>query len=154
MVSSSSVVVSPLTQGRGLKHAAGLTFACIDCVAPHTGAWIETTDKGKATWAAESPLTQGRGLKQQQQRKTNHVEKSPLTQGRGLKLLCAFHSLQALQVAPHTGAWIETGKSEHPPCTAMSPLTQGRGLKQAFQQVLLTALASPLTQGRGLKRRK
>ena len=34
--------LSPLTQGRGLKHIAGGTSNGGTTVAPHTGAWIET----------------------------------------------------------------------------------------------------------------
>ena len=34
--------MSPLTQGRGLKHDEWIVTNKGQCVAPHTGAWIET----------------------------------------------------------------------------------------------------------------
>ena len=76
-----------------------------------------------------SPLTQGRGLKHKIHRLVYHQLPSPLTQGRGLK----HHFADTLElykdVAPHTGAWIETSTSLITPSSSRSPLTQGRGLK-------------------------
>ena len=80
------MVVSPLTEGRGLKHT------------------VELFGKN----SERSPLTEGRGLKQDGQDGQDGVSVSPLTEGRGLKRrrgdnLCSPHG-----VAPHGGAWIET----------------------------------------------
>ena len=54
-------------------------------VAPHAGAWIETFPKDWAAIDALSPLTQGRGSKLDQHGVPVRVWRSPLTQGRGSK---------------------------------------------------------------------
>jgi len=54
-------------------------------VAPHAGAWIETSIKVITSSVFLSPLTQGRGLKQLLQYPLVIFALSPLTQGRGLK---------------------------------------------------------------------
>ena len=98
---------SPLTQGRGLKHAArphGLYGAG---VAPHAGAWIETRHPGDARIAWSSPLTQGRGLKPSGYGQQTRLVRRPSRRGRGLK-----HAKRPQVVA-----------------LGWSPLTQGRGLK-------------------------
>ena len=56
-----------------------------------------------------SPLTQGRGLKLVPAPLIAINRQSPLTQGRGLKLPCRCQQIAEVTVAPHTGAWIETG---------------------------------------------
>ena len=53
-------------------------------------------------------------------------------------------------VAPHAGAWIETGSIDSTPGGIESPLTQGRGLK-LWPYPRRSTEWSPLTQGRGLK---
>ena len=54
---------SPLTEGRGLKLVRKLSINLDSPVAPHRGAWIETTlPVGKSKYLL-SPLTEGRGLK-------------------------------------------------------------------------------------------
>ena len=55
-------------------------------VAPHTGAWIETSARRDHKLWNGSPPTRGRGLK--------HSEK--------------WDETAEENVAPHTGAWIET----------------------------------------------
>ena len=144
-------------------------------VAPHAGAWIETSpppwcrnswrspltqgrglkhaDKGRTSGKRRSPLTQGRGLKQKMTGPDGKVIESPLTQGRGLKLLLPLNNIHLSTVAPHAGAWIETSghRSECPP-VSRSPLTQGRGLKLHVTTIFHVVRESPLTQGRGLKR--
>ena len=55
---------------------------------------------------------------------------SPLTEGRGLKLPALRLVQLVAVVAPHGGAWIETGALEHERCVLVSPLTEGRGLKR------------------------
>ncbi len=56
-------------------------------VAPHAGAWIETS---------RSSIVDVRGVR------------SPPTRGRGLKRDHRYVSNRNLEVAPHAGAWIET----------------------------------------------
>ncbi len=55
-----------------------------------------------------SPLAQGRGLKRGYLLLRFVYFKSPLAQGRGLKLFLQLQCPQNIQVAPCTGAWIET----------------------------------------------
>mgnify|MGYP006292751431 CR=1 FL=1 len=92
-------------------------------------------------------------------------------QGRGLKLV-KYSVLNDGIVAPHAGAWIETGVAERWKTIEMSPLMQGRGLKLrsyphkanlpvaphagAWIETMYSASSlsfskSPLMQGRGLK---
>ena len=79
--------VSPLTEGRGLKHA---TQKPIDLL-------------------VRSPLTEGRGLKPVSRYGKRFVGLvSPLTEGRGLKLCVHVDQHKQPIVAPHGGAWIET----------------------------------------------
>ena len=81
--------MSPLAQGRGLKHDSGDLLVPSCFVAPRTGAWIETIAIDLCmTGDKTSPLAQGRGLKQSNQ--------------------CI--NLITIYVAPRTGAWIETGQ--------------------------------------------
>ena len=54
-------------------------------VAPHAGAWIETSWRGSPRVPPRSPLTQGRGSKQQGDDGACRGAGSPLTQGRGSK---------------------------------------------------------------------
>ncbi len=56
-----------------------------------------------------SPPTRGRGLKLQATEKEKGGEMSPPTRGRGLKLDKESLVQKKLSVAPHAGAWIETG---------------------------------------------
>ena len=144
--------VSPLAQGRGLKHLLPMRAPLPADVAPRAGAWIETSQgafdkscrfvapragawietrptQAHVGWTA-SPLAQGRGLKHGAN--TYGVDKcsmSPLAQGRGLKRrhLQPLHRLHR------------------------SPLAQGRGLKRDLNWDRGPVLLSPLAQGRGLK---
>jgi len=104
---------SPLTQGRGLKHSIRVERERGNRVAPHAGAWIETSKVVHDRLVHLSPLTQGRGLKQQAIMWANAAIASPLTQGRGLKRRPAVPCASPPGVAPHAGAWIETS-SEWP----------------------------------------
>ncbi len=57
------------------------------CVAPHAGAWIETSMGWGNRWrGGRSPLMQGRGLKLNSLLPIFLIIASPLMQGRGLKL--------------------------------------------------------------------
>ena len=52
---------------------------------------------------------QGRGLKQHALGPRRFGSMSPLMQGRGLKLALCSAATLVTGVAPHAGAWIETG---------------------------------------------
>ncbi len=55
-------------------------------VAPHAGAWIETTARLSRPEYLWSPPTRGRGLKQYSFEDDGDIDLSPPTRGRGLKL--------------------------------------------------------------------
>ena len=76
---------------------------------------------------------------------------SPPTRGRGLKPAQAGDENQALEVAPHAGAWIETKLMINPACGCRSPPTRGRGLKPPATEAEKQEVRSPPTRGRGLK---
>jgi len=58
------MILSPLAQGRGLKHFYYILLILSFPVAPRAGAWIETLLAGVLLLTGWSPLAQGRGLKQ------------------------------------------------------------------------------------------
>ena len=74
------------TRVRGLKHPLYALGANTASVAPHAGAWIETTDTDVVSSIVTSHPTRVRGLKHDE---TDHAKKGA-------------------HVAPHAGAWIET----------------------------------------------
>ncbi len=79
--------------------------------------------------------------------------KSRLVQARGLKRSINVPLRIRSDVAPRTGAWIETNYNpedyvEH----QSSRLVQARGLKQAMTEAAGVTLESRLVQARGLKR--
>ena len=59
--------VSPLTEGRGLKRSEIYGYRVRIPVAPHRGAWIETSTARGLRQVGGSPLTEGRGLKRRLQ---------------------------------------------------------------------------------------
>jgi len=79
---------------------------------------------------------------------------SPPTRGRGLKREQYMARQTYSGVAPHAGAWIETGPAAPSrPRLSMSPPTRGRGLKPARTASCdRRRRRSPPTRGRGLKR--
>src|SRR5690625_4712795 len=144
-------------------------------VAPHAGAWIETSPLPPVDFARHSrpsrrgvdrnsrrpssgsqnvsPLTQGRGSKPGRWRPSSDALWSPLRQGRGSKLHQRQRERRGRRVAPHAGAWIETlAATASLTGSTQSPLTQGRGSKRRRALVAGGGALSPLTQGRGSKR--
>ena len=65
-------------------------------VAPHAGAWIETPCRRDAATGSQSPLTRGRGSKHAQLLARRYIGASPLTRGRGSKRECGGHWLSPL----------------------------------------------------------
>jgi hypothetical protein len=116
-------------------------------VAPHAGAWIETGSAGWKVRLYESPLTQGRGLKHPPLSDRGVKCESPLTQGRGLKRFLSEYIQRVGWVAPHAGAWIETGSAGWKVRLYESPLTQGRGLKLWRLFVNVRVLRRPSRRG-------
>src|SRR3546814_10677136 len=122
---------SPLMQGRGSKRELMGGGRDRLRVAPHAGAWIETTAGRPGRAWSRSPLMQGRGskpLKLKSGQSTwsrpscrgvdrNEVfetyrapqRQSPLMQGRGSKLFSYVPTANGGAVAHTAGEWIETG---------------------------------------------
>ena len=73
---------------RGLKQKAFAFKNPLLLVAPHAGAWIETTYNTDSL-----PLVRSHPMRV-----------------RGLKLLLLLVMVHLVQVAPHAGAWIETNE--------------------------------------------
>ena len=59
--------------------------------------------------------------------------------------------LKPVEVAPFTGAWIETIHATSFFDNTQSPPSRGRGLKHRLRARLLSGYASPPSRGRGLK---
>ena len=95
--------MSPPMRGRGLKPDESVRDFALSRLAPHAGAWIETTNFDTAFYP---------------------FSKSPPMRGRGLKHKLAIQLYDEGKVAPHAGAWIETtleanehlGATCRPPC--------------------------------------
>jgi len=144
---------SPLTQGRGSKHVAHHREPHTKGVAPHAGAWIETTRRSRAFAPPRmSPLTQGRGSKRRHGRAHRLERLVAPHAGAWIETRLGRRLLLALFVAPHAGAWIETSSRANMSAAGpKSPLTQGRGSKPPQPRLVDRQLQSPLTQGRGSK---
>ena len=79
-------------------------------VAPHVGAWIETTTVAKVVIFSQSRPTWARGLKPQKEYLPQGNGTSRPTWARGLKHDRKGVTFRAY-VAPHVGAWIETSNN-------------------------------------------
>ncbi len=75
-------------------------------VAPHAGAWIETSTSSNGPNDSSSPPMRGRGLKLIPAWRLFIEMKAPPMRGRGLKLIDVWASVYYLG-RPHAGAWIE-----------------------------------------------
>ena len=139
LITAAGFIVSLPTRERGLKQQeAGGVFSR-RAVAPHAGAWIETTRTGQGRPREPKSLpTRERGLKQPSGAITKTSLPSLPTRERGLKRWMVSLRLRtrprslptrerglkhdghnvpevAPVVAPHAGAWIETLDGEPPP---------------------------------------
>ncbi len=142
---------SPPSRGRGLKRQAPMGYPQKSCVAPFTGAWIETSHS-QAGWSVfRSPPSRGRGLKHRHQCYQTACELSPPSRGRGLKRPATRQTEKRPTVAPFTGAWIETLTAGFGWLPRPSPPSRGRGLKQRRNCRRLANGMSPPSRGRGLK---
>ena len=79
-----------------------------ESVAPHAGAWIETRARSSPTAASASPLTQGRGSKRQPEHEPAIRLCRPSRRGVDRNSHDEVCDVPRT-VAPHAGAWIETG---------------------------------------------
>ena len=127
--------VSPPTRGRGLKLVNLAFYAVRYVVAPYTGARIETCSSRLEPPSGPSPPTRGRGLKPVSAHALRRGYVSPPTRGRGLKLPSPRNRVRPVlspptrgrglkqvrevdmsglpEVAPYTGARIETAPRWH-----------------------------------------
>ena len=80
----------------------------LDRVAPFTGAWIETEDAQKQAISDVSHPLRVRGLKRRQKSMIRDRSPSHPLRVRGLKQQQNFCRYRDRNVAPFTGAWIET----------------------------------------------
>ena len=115
--------------GRGLKQDIDKQRHPEKYVAPHVGAWIETS------------LLMSILLKSQV---APHV-------GAWIETVEVRNPFHRSQVAPHVGAWIETAMRLAMRLSVGSPLMWGRGLKQNEDKFGFCTVSSPLMWGRGLK---
>ncbi len=123
------VAVSPPSRGRGLKHQRSGPRVCWHRVAPFTGARIETASPRAAAPAGQSPPSRGRGLKLGEGHVVHLLVESPPSRGRGLKPGNLVDLGDLAQVAPFTGARIETPRAGDAGQGGGSPPSRGRGLK-------------------------
>ena len=87
-------------------------------VAPHVGAWIETTKVGMAQRLLMSHPMWVRGLKRPIRDYDHALAMSHPMWVRGLKPSRLADGVLELYVAPHVGAWIETCLGEDIPSFA------------------------------------
>ena len=143
------------TRARGLKHCSKTVYSSSCPVAPHAGAWIETSSQRVDHHDhGESRPTRARGLKHDCLPVGGSIGKSRPTRARGLKHVFTKAFKKQLQVAPHAGAWIETGLfavSIQP--GQWSRPTRARGLKPQPELHFDEKELSRPTRARGLKQK-
>ena len=146
-----------------------------DGVAPRTGARIETRAASGGSISVSSPLAQGRGSKLPGAWVGGERGASPLAQGRGSKRSNAAQAKLCHEVAPRTGARIETthrdaacrgfaGRPSHRGAdrnnemkkglveTLRRPSHRGADRNDDPRKIMRVTSWSPLAQGRGSKR--
>ncbi len=89
-----------------------LTYLII--VAPHTGAWIETNKLRIRHDSIRSPPIRGRGLKHPMYGQGFPPDVVAPHTGAWIETIYPWHLHRSCFVAPHTGAWIETGLRDNP----------------------------------------
>ena len=120
-------------------------------VAPHAGAWIETSARRRSRSAALSPPTRGRGLKPRAHCASALFVRVAPHAGAWIETSAGGIVPQPTHVAPHAGAWIETVERFCDAADQQSPPTRGRGLKLPDGIKRSRDGSSPPTRGRGLK---
>ena len=93
---------------RGLKLFKRFVKLPAVIVAPHAGAWIETSGAAHPTRGERSLPMRERGLKLKILYSVAGWKASLPMRERGLKLCVVLRCLRGKGVAPHAGAWIET----------------------------------------------
>ena len=124
-----AIELSLPTRERGLKQMMQKFVLMPRFVAPHAGAWIETSQT--LVMAVEH-------------RVAPHA-------GAWIETHCVPWSRPTRRVAPHAGAWIETFSCVLPAFNKWSLPTRERGLKQHTMFKLNLLLMSLPTRERGLK---
>ena len=113
--------MSPLIRGRGLKLSLCRDIVLVE-VAPHMGAWIETSMP------------------------TVSISLSNVAphMGAWIETFAPLRTLTKQGVAPHMGAWIETNRaSSLASSLRSSPLIRGHGLKRHTAQLIFEVYVAP-----------
>ena len=163
------------TRARGLKRRFQIFERKHLLVAPHAGAWIETSRTEKrielitgsrptrarglklvrlnfSSAPATSRPTRARGLKRNARRRLRTLVLSRPTRARGLKRFVEQSLRINYGVAPHAGAWIETHTDVFADLMPqVSRPTRARGLKLGADYHNRSRNASRPTRARGLK---
>ena len=87
-------------------------MSAVSCVAPHAGAWIETSGVQSARHGIGVVPHAGAWIETTISNREMRTSSSPPMRGRGLKHDHRLARRRQNVVAPHAGAWIET--SEYP----------------------------------------
>ena len=94
--------------GAWIETTGDFCFSPVFAVAPHAGAWIETLYPAATACSYQSHPTRVRGLKPTCSPILSAIWASHPTRVRGLKRLRSLYCSRPERVAPHEGAWIET----------------------------------------------
>ena len=114
-------MLSPLTQGRGLKQPSVIAVLEAYMVAPHAGAWIETRiEDNKTLFDIVAPHA-GAWIETRQFNLLPSVVWVAPHAGAWIETYNWLKTAYKTHVAPHAGAWIETGESE-----VRKTMTKGR----------------------------
>ena len=125
---------------------------CSGDVAPFTGAWIETSATPLFTTCAASHPSRVRGLKPTPYSLIDRVCRSHPSRVRGLKQDLGLQRHELVLVAPFTGAWIETIKNNGDIAEfRKSHPSRVRGLKLFSASDMSDSAMSHPSRVRGLK---
>ena len=103
------LLTSHPTRVRGLKHGGDVVNVDTIVVAPHAGAWIETSEMTTTEIKTRVAPHAGAWIETTSSRVLLTARgKSHPTRVRGLKPHSPTSHRPAARVAPHAGAWIET----------------------------------------------
>ncbi len=144
--------MSPPMRGRGLKPEIGAVCAGGGSSPPMRGRGLKRSRWNFRTRHSGSPPMRGRGLKLEKERQESRGRGlSPPMRGRGLKHLDNFIIDTTGHVAPHAGAWIETGYRYDGGGVKMVAPHAGAWIETRILFRIHRNATSPPMRGRGLK---
>ncbi len=146
-------VMSPPTRGRGLKLVMYLVIPERLNVAPHAGAWIETSVPRPASVSAHVAPHAGAWI-ETFARNANNNTAPPVAPHAGAWIETDLVEVLVVlpRVAPHAGAWIETDLVEVLVVLPRVAPHAGAWIETCRFRVRIRSSVSPPTRGRGLKR--